>query len=1097
MALGGRLDLSGLQERQTNNCELFSQISNLLSQLQQWNVVDEVASNNERPSKKPYVSCIKVNGVPILPPILDETEKKEMRRYRDEAVRRMKQRKLLQNQILTDTSDSMTSSIGCVSHSPVTQAGDALCPDNIPGTILEKPKSSDSTEKPPFANAIPKESYECIPPNHQVPSERNDPKFSSNLITSFLSDFGSLEGGLFPTEMSGMPLTSPGEPQITKDLSTLTKHLPDKYGSDTSDHSDSNFDLIFGASDQLKDNSGFTKSEKTESSKTKARPEDSASHLLQDASDDILKAPIFLSSENGLELHALPTESKKCTKTNVKKEPSWIMDSPLIAYVTKKRPETVGMSSNSPQKPIKIQQIGNATFTVDLKADGQENEIVRPIISGTQNPASANVAQTGHSNNSVSPKLKLRNFSAANQSCENINININNSNNHPNCHSSDQEVATDVDDAVASVSPVNSSPDSLNNSTADTYLSEPNSEDDAEEEKASPPLDSSGNLSVKDHLSDNSLDELFGSDKIGFVPRKDGDGSELKDLNIPVKSGVVNKTSNSQQPASTPVFLPTKPFLASPPPVTTDAYQNLPVSVATTLLTLPCSPRACSPLVSSDSAADHSSSPEDVTNMSSSNDTNLIPQYCSNPAIRRGSYTLHEPSVNLSKYFSHPLHNSHRDKDSDSNCSDSDKIPSYEDFESQLLKKNSENLSPSSIKYNKDSLKSEQQFWRENKNSSNQSNPQSSPIRKEKIPRNSLFDSSISSTASCQRSLLNSSNKRRPMNKKEDKCNQNTCTLYHTVNGGRDQPSKHNIHTSKSPGQSAAIEEVFNWEDMIEDELRSFFSEKRQSFMKMQRQFKEYEEQFEEEYRKTLDSMHRSQCWTTELMSEASTHIPDVSMTSNESHESASLSHQQASSFITLQRKPYQLRPDQDAASIISATAKGYLTRALLSTPRVQSLCKTIQECLKLLDETSDSSNSDLVNRLNNQLDAARLDLHDVFFETTAKERLNIIHQSRLLAARKLEAKPQPITSATQKYLMRKNQVNKSIASSSSSLSFRLHPPPSLIPPAKYSTKKHPNQQIPKTRIVSVAGKMTATRLVSTKTKDVPSLKVSSSKPWR
>ncbi|XP_014783811.1 putative uncharacterized protein DDB_G0282129 [Octopus bimaculoides] len=1153
MALAGQHNLSDEEENQNKYFDLLSQIPQLLTQIEEHVLSptdpSESVSYSSNPSNsKPYVSCIKINGVPILPPILDDAEREEMRQYRDEAVRRMQQRNQ-RKRTLTDTSASINSSTVAENISNPLLEQDRTAPfhDNItiPGCIPEEDKSSDNLPQSssPEEELVPQLSHELIPPKDEIsfqdnrgqtnlnsPTENREEtnlsspslrlKYCDNLlITSSLSDLGSLEEGSLPTEMNGMPLTSRCEQQITKDLSTLIKHLPDNCSSDNSDFSDfvsaSNFDLICESPELDKEIPPVTKSASDEPvicsflSNMKPNTSDSPLHLPNDTSQNVLRAPIFLTDENGLELHALPAESQSSMQISVNEGQGWIMTSPLIAYVTKKRPETVGMSSNSSQKPIKIQQAGNATFTIDRKDDGEESHLVRPVISSNQDSWGANVCQADYSNNSISPKAKL------NQSCNNNNnINNNNNNNSVQVHSSNQEqIITNHQNTNPAVLPANlnttCNSSKRDKSFIDASLNEPKLEDD-ERKMLLPFLSSPHNLSLKDHFSDDSLDELlFGIDKIGFVPRKDGDGSDLKDLSNPVKTGAINKKCNSKQPTKTQTSLPTKSIQTNFTTVTTHSSHNLPVSTATvTMADIPNPSEVCSlaEISASDSTANHLNPAEKKIAITS---PSLIPKYCSDSLIRRGSYTLGEPSVDLRKYLNNSIHNSHEDKDADNNssCSDSDKIPTYEDFETQLLKKNSENVSPLPIRVEIDSFKSEQQSTRQNevKNTSSNSIQHSSPVTKEKIPRNSILENIPLSAASCQSeySPLNTSRKKSPIKKKEDKCNMNTSALNHTQNGLETSAFK----ASNSPGQSAVLtsNELFDWEDMFEDELRSFFSEKRQSFMKMQQQFREYEEQFEEEYQRTLDSMKKSQRWPKEFTPDMNIFIPKTDMTGNPTEEQALLNYQHTPESTTSQRKSYKLiKTDQDPASVIGAAIKGFLTRRLLSCPKVEALRKTIYECLKLLSETNDSSNLDLITRLNNQLDAARLDIHDIFFEMTTQERMNIIHQSRILAARKLQARPQQISSATQKYLMRKNQINQS-QSVSSSLSDKpntrnnsnLHPIPSPVQPTRSTTRKISSQQIPKNRIVSVAGKMAATRFVSTKMKDVPSLKIASNKPWR
>ena len=62
-------------------------------------------------------------------------------------------------------------------------------------------------------------------------------------ILNSLSDLGSLDDGSLPTQLHGIPLTSKSEQQITRDLSTLSKHLPESCGSAHSEICDLSLDL--------------------------------------------------------------------------------------------------------------------------------------------------------------------------------------------------------------------------------------------------------------------------------------------------------------------------------------------------------------------------------------------------------------------------------------------------------------------------------------------------------------------------------------------------------------------------------------------------------------------------------------------------------------------------------------------------------------------------------------------------------------------------------------------------------------------------------------------------------------------------------------
>ncbi|XP_018566939.1 putative uncharacterized protein DDB_G0282499 [Anoplophora glabripennis] len=98
------------------------------------------------------------------------------------------------------------------------------------------------------------------------------------------------------------------------------------------------------------------------------------------------------------------------------------------------------------------------------------------------------------------------------------------------------------------------------------------------------------------------------------------------------------------------------------------------------------------------------------------------------------------------------------------------------------------------------------------------------------------------------------------------------------------------------------------------------------------------------------------------------------------------------------------------AASIIGAHVKGYLTRRLLKTERVQSLIETIKDALMCAlqlhnAENIDESDVELHRRLINQVSAACYTFHDIFFAFTVQEQMLIIATDR---QRKLEKAKRP-----------------------------------------------------------------------------------------
>ncbi|XP_056018756.1 uncharacterized protein LOC125670995 isoform X2 [Ostrea edulis] len=130
----------------------------------------------------------------------------------------------------------------------------------------------------------------------------------------------------------------------------------------------------------------------------------------------------------------------------------------------------------------------------------------------------------------------------------------------------------------------------------------------------------------------------------------------------------------------------------------------------------------------------------------------------------------------------------------------------------------------------------------------------------------------------------------------------------------------------------------------------------------------------------------------------------------------------------------------------VSACVKGYLTRRLLKTEKVQEIIKTIQDTKQFAcsfqSETPikrgmfSHQDSDLLDRIIAQLQAALLDIHDIFFEIPVHERMALITQSRQLmkekqlrgstTVRTSDSTSQPrISSATLKVIERKRKANE------------------------------------------------------------------------
>ncbi|XP_070580541.1 centriolar coiled-coil protein of 110 kDa-like [Ptychodera flava] len=152
--------------------------------------------------------------------------------------------------------------------------------------------------------------------------------------------------------------------------------------------------------------------------------------------------------------------------------------------------------------------------------------------------------------------------------------------------------------------------------------------------------------------------------------------------------------------------------------------------------------------------------------------------------------------------------------------------------------------------------------------------------------------------------------------------------------------------------------------------------------------------------------------------------------------------------------------------NLVSAAVKGYLTRRLLRTEKVKTIAKTIKDTYSFVyrfqEETpvkrGNLSTQDvkLAERVIAQLRAALLDMHEIFFEIPAYERMSIIRHDRILEEeRRLlkKEKQEPskkISEATKKVMERRKQVKAvNVASQTSSR-------PKTAPPSVSTMKKTP-----------------------------------------
>ncbi|XP_019925624.3 serine-rich adhesin for platelets isoform X3 [Magallana gigas] len=161
----------------------------------------------------------------------------------------------------------------------------------------------------------------------------------------------------------------------------------------------------------------------------------------------------------------------------------------------------------------------------------------------------------------------------------------------------------------------------------------------------------------------------------------------------------------------------------------------------------------------------------------------------------------------------------------------------------------------------------------------------------------------------------------------------------------------------------------------------------------------------------------------------------------------------------------------------VSAYVKGYLTRRLLKTEKVQEIVRTIQDTKQFAysfqTETPikrgvfSHQDRDLLDRIIAQLQAALLDIHEIFFEIPVHERMALIAHSRQLMEEKrlrdsnsirasVSTSHPRISSATLKAMERKRKANDSEVSGN----LRPQSAPAETPVPRHSSSHTANQSI-------------------------------------
>ncbi|XP_077979815.1 uncharacterized protein LOC144435129 isoform X2 [Glandiceps talaboti] len=148
----------------------------------------------------------------------------------------------------------------------------------------------------------------------------------------------------------------------------------------------------------------------------------------------------------------------------------------------------------------------------------------------------------------------------------------------------------------------------------------------------------------------------------------------------------------------------------------------------------------------------------------------------------------------------------------------------------------------------------------------------------------------------------------------------------------------------------------------------------------------------------------------------------------------------------------------------VSAAVKGYLTRRLMRTDKVQAIVKTVRDTYSFVYEFQEETpvkrgnlslqDTKLAERVIAQLRAALLDMHDIFFVIPVQERMAIIcHDRSLVEERRLKKQKQGpnqrISAVTKKVMERRKQTKAVNVNQTTSR-------PKTAPPTVSTMKKTP-----------------------------------------
>ncbi|XP_070185951.1 centriolar coiled-coil protein of 110 kDa-like isoform X2 [Littorina saxatilis] len=190
-----------------------------------------------------FVSCIRFNGVPILPPVMTNSRVDEVRQDRHNAVFKEKRLKARQRKHLMEVANQLVENTESREPSSGTRsgrAGSARLPIDRPPVLKPVVTSAWASIAASGGTESSVQSTESVSAmgassvaNTFATAEQGQEDFGLQTLDSMCSDFMSLEETL-PTDFNGVPLTSVRQQKISHDLMRMSKILKVKDFNSTS-----------------------------------------------------------------------------------------------------------------------------------------------------------------------------------------------------------------------------------------------------------------------------------------------------------------------------------------------------------------------------------------------------------------------------------------------------------------------------------------------------------------------------------------------------------------------------------------------------------------------------------------------------------------------------------------------------------------------------------------------------------------------------------------------------------------------------------------------------------------------------------------------